>query len=91
MFFSSCSWSYLAITDVRKKEDGVSDDSVAYLAGWVELNLTVSLVEMQWENTMTDYCSQKIDICKKIDDFLESNKVFTDESMNSSVPLWYQV
>ncbi len=72
-------------------KDGVPDSAAAYLAGWVELNLTVSLIEMQWQNTMADHCPQKPDVCKAVDDFLEKNSMFTKNEADLANPIWYQV
>ena len=90
-YFATSSWSYLTITDERVVGHGVPDAAAAYLAGWVELNLTASLVEKQWKNTMGSYCSQKPSVCKAVDSFLRNNTQFVKRSLDLSSPIWYQV
>jgi len=91
VLFAISSWSYLTITDRREDGHGVPDVAAAYLAGWVELNLTAALVEMQWKNTMESYCSQKSGVCKAVDGFLKNNTKFAQSKLDLTNPIWYQV
>ena len=64
---------------------------LAYLAGVMEANLTASLMEMHWQNTMGNYCTANPDLCDKLVQFILENNVYTGTDRNMSDPRWYQV
>ena len=77
----------------------MSDEETAHLAGKLEANLTASLMEMQWKNTMATYCTDDPDLCEKMVDFVLENSIYIGDEENASDPLrwsndpdrWYQV
>ena len=77
----------------------MSDKETAHLAGKLEANLTASLMEMQWKNTMGTYCTDDPDLCEKMIDFVLENSMYIRAEENDSDPLqwssdpdrWYQV
>ena len=92
---SLCRWSFLEIRDNRPDPGPnvvrPSDEDVAYLAGMLEANLTSSLMEMQWQNTMATYCSDDAQLCSKIADFILKNSVYMSKDRSLRDPRWYQV
>lgn len=84
-------WSFLEIHDTRGDAGGnTSDTDIAYLAGMMEVNLTASLMEMQWQNTMADYCTTNPALCQKVIKFVFDNSAYV-ENNDFSDPRWYQV
>lgn len=57
----------------------------------MEVNLTASLMEMQWQNTMANYCTDNPDLCNKIADFMIENSAYTGTDRDFNQPHWYQV
>ena len=83
-------WSFLTIRDYRGNRN-TTDEELAYLAGVMEANLTASLMEMHWQNTMGNYCTANPDLCDKLVQFILENNVYTGTDRNMSDPRWYQV
>lgn len=58
----------------------------------MEANLTASLMEMQWQNTMGNYCTANPTLCNTITSFLFENNLFIGAPSNTfDDPRWYQV
>lgn len=83
-------WSFLEIRDNRGNRD-TSDEEIAYIAGKMETYLTAPLMEMQWQNTMANYCTDDPHICDKMVDFILANSVYVGADRDTSEPRWYQV
>lgn len=87
--FTDCAyrWSFLDVRDTRHNT-GINDDyhdmQMAGIAGFLEGNLTASLIEMHWQNTLTGYCDDKEEYyCNRLNLFIDNNldycaKLFLD-------------
>lgn len=57
----------------------------------MEVHLTASLMEMQWHNTMANYCTDDPQLCDKMVKFVYENSAYVGVDKNTSEPRWYQV
>lgn len=92
-------WSFLEIHDKRMQEKNITsslnltDEDIAYLAGYMEAYLTHSLMDNHWQNTMSNFCTsdpEMEELCRKLIYFIFENIAYiTDKNLTD--PLWYQV
>ena len=71
----------------------LTDEDIAYLAGYMEAYLTHSLMDNHWQNTMSNFCTsdpEMEELCRKLIYFIFENIAYiTDKNLTD--PLWYQV
>ncbi|CAH8829392.1 unnamed protein product [Trichobilharzia szidati] len=84
-------WSSLTVSTSSEFPDFLQ----AYWAGFLETNLTLSLTDAMWINTVRDMCSTPLsESCKKLQKYLTENMVYMlEEAYKNSNhdPYWYQV
>lgn len=82
-------WAFL---DIHTSEDA-SDEKQAFSAGYIEGFLTRDLIWMHWQNILKGYCTNKTELCAKIDQFVDINEQYVSDmiSKNSKDAYWYQI
>ncbi len=54
----------------------LSDIQLAVVAGFLEGNLTASLIQMHYKNTFAGYCDDQKDFCSRLGKFIDDNYKF---------------
>ncbi|CAH8452889.1 unnamed protein product [Dicrocoelium dendriticum] len=84
-------WSSLQVTTSQK----FADHYQAYWAGFLEANITRSLTEAHWLNTVAEMCQEPLSVeCKKLKKYLSANVRYVIEQFFRSGrtdEFWYQV
>ena len=79
--------------EIHGVPDKVSDEEMAYIAGYAEGASTADLIYMMYMNTMSGFCESPSNFCDKLNNFLTQNLNFMREKIqqNPDSAYWHQV
>ncbi|XP_050533950.1 putative phospholipase B-like 2 [Daktulosphaira vitifoliae] len=83
-------WDYLEIQTSKTADS----EAQAYAAGLLEGWVTANLIHLYWINTLKNYCDDRNDTCKRLNEYIQKNKEWVMSEVdkkNGSDSYWYQV
>lgn len=89
IYFTTFRWAFFQVATNHEIEDKLQ----ARAAGMLEGSMTAHLIDMQWQNTLADYCAEEADFCFSLGQFLGENLSWMKYQIqnNPEDVYWHQV
>lgn len=89
IYFRLFRWAFFQVATNKEIEDKLQ----ARAAGMLEGSMTAHLIDMQWQNTLADYCAEEPDFCFTLGQFLGENLSWMRYQIknNPADVYWHQV